>query len=263
MKTALITGASSGIGREFAKILAHDGYNLVIVARGREGLEHVKQMIGERHPTISVKILEKDLSKLENVHFIYEELKREKVDIDVLVNNAGFGDLGNFYEETWERQRGMIEVNVLALVYLTHLFLPHMVTRKNGKILNVASTAAFQPGPKMAVYYATKAFVLNFSEAIAIELEGTGVTVTTLCPGPTATHFQSVAGIHNSRFFRNKVLPTPGEVARFGYKAMKKGERIAIYGWFNKLLIFFIRFIPRHLLDHISEYIQNNVKRAY
>jgi len=262
-KTALITGASSGIGREFAKLLGNDGYNLVLVALGRDGLEAARKQIEEHQKHIDIKIFDLDLSKTENIESLYAELKADKIHVDVLVNNAGFGHLGNFYEEDWRREKGMIDVNVTAVVYLTHLFLPEMIKKGAGKILNVASTAAFQPGPRMAVYYATKAFVLSFSEAIAIELEGTGITVTALCPGPTATHFQSVAGVHNSRRFRNKVLPSPKEVAEYGYKAMKKGRRVAIYGWLNNILVFSVRLLPRHLLDHISKYIQDNVKRSY
>ncbi len=261
MKTALITGASSGIGREFAKILAKDGYNLVIVARGREALEKVREQIQEHHD-VNIKIFDKDLSKAINIEEIYQTLKREKCQIDVLVNNAGFGDLGLFYKEQWDRQLGMIEVNIIAVAHLTHLFLPGMVARQNGKILNVASTAAFGPGPMMAVYYATKVFVLHFSEAISNELRGTGVTITALCPGPTATHFQSVAGIHNNRLIR-KNLPTPLEVARFGYKAMKQGRRIAVYGWFNKFFIFSVRLLPRSIILRITRYVQDNMKRSY
>lgn len=262
MATALITGASSGIGRELAKLFAKDDYDLVIVARGREALEKVREQIQEHHK-VNIKIIDKDLSRTDNIQELYEILVRDKVEIDVLVNNAGFGDLGPFYKEQWGRQLGMIEVNVVAVVFLTHLFLPGMVQRGNGKILNLASTAAFQPGPMMAIYYATKAFVLHFSEAISNELKGTGVTVTALCPGATATHFQSVAGIHNTRVIRNKVLPTPAEVALFGYKAMKKGKRVAIYGWYNKVLVFGIRLLPRWLVLRITRYIQDNVKRAY
>lgn len=262
-KTALITGASSGIGREFAKILGNDDYDLILVALGRDGLEVVREQIQAHSKHTHIKIFDLDLSKTENIDSLYAELKADKIHVDVLINNAGFGHLGNFHEEDWRREKGMIDVNVTAVVYLSHLFIPEMVRKGAGKILNVASTAAFQPGPRMAVYYATKAFVLNFSEAVAIELEGSGVTVTALCPGPTATHFQSVAGVHNSRRFRNKVLPSPREVAEYGYRAMKKGKRVAIYGWLNNVLVFSVRFLPRHLLDHISEYIQDNVKRSY
>jgi short-subunit dehydrogenase len=263
MKTALITGASSGIGREFAKLFAKDGYDLVLVARGREGLEHVKQLIEEHHHKVNVQIFDHDLSKIENIDSIYHALREQKRHIDVLVNNAGFGDFGNFYQTPWSREHQMMEVNMIAVVYLTKRFLPRMVSQGEGKILNVASTAAFQPGPKMAVYYATKTFVLNFSEAIADELRNTGVTVTTLCPGPTATHFQSVAGIHNTRLIRNKVLPSPADVALFGYKAMMKGKRVAIYGWLNKLFIFAERFLPRFAVIRFTRYLQENVKRPY
>lgn len=258
MKTALITGASSGIGREFAKLLAKDGYNLVIVARGREALEKVREQIQEHHD-VNIKIFDKDLSKLENINFIHDELKRQKCDIDILVNGAGFGDYGKFQDMPWERELGMMGVNMVAVVYLTKLFLPGMIARGNGKILNIASTAAFQPGPLMAVYYATKAFVLHFSEAIGNELRGTGVTVTTLCPGPTATHFQSVAGIKNSRFIRNK-LPSASEVAKFGYRALSKGKTTVIYGYYNRLLIFFARFLPRRFVIKIMRYIQEHIK---
>ncbi len=262
MSTALITGASSGIGRELAKLFAKDDYNLILVARGREALEKVRNQILEHHPRLSIMIFDRDLSAQANIDEIYETLKREGRDVDVLVNNAGFGDIGFFHEDQWSRERGMIEVNVIAVAYLTRLFLPEMVARKNGKILNTSSTAAFQPGPKMAIYYATKAFVLNFGEALSNELRGTGVTVTTLCPGATATHFQSVAGIHNTRQIRN-MLPTPKEVATYGYKALMKGKRLAIYGWYNKFFVFSVRFLPRWLVLRITRHVQDNVKRVY
>jgi hypothetical protein len=259
-KTALITGASSGIGREFAKLFAKDGYDLVIVARGREALEKVREQIQEHHK-VQVKIFDRDLSQTHNISEIYGKLLEEKIEIDVLVNNAGFGDFGKFHERDWDRQLGMVQVNVIAVMQLTRLLLPHMVKRGNGKILNVASNAAFQPGPLMAVYYATKAFVLSFSEAISNELEGTGVTVTTLCPGPTATHFQTIAGVHNTRLFRTRVLPHPKEVALFGYKAMQNKRRVVVHGWYNKFIVFIERFSPRWLTLRLTRYVQENVKQ--
>ena len=169
-------------------------------------------------------------------------------EIDYLINNAGFGDYGLFYESDWDKQERMINLNMLALTQLTHLFLPDMLKRKSGKIMNVASTAAFQPGPLMSVYYASKAYVLFFSEAIANELEGTGVTVTALCPGPTKSGFQKAANVEHSKMLNAKSIPTSKKVAEYGYKAMMKGKHVAVHGFMNKELTFFSRRAPKKFI---------------
>ena len=211
----LITGASSGIGLETARLFAADGIDVVLTARRADRLEELG------------------------------------LEIDCLVNNAGFGQLGLFSESDRQRQLQMIRLNVLALTNLTRLFLPGMLAKGRGSILNVASTAAFQPGPLMAVYFATKAYVLSFSSAIAEELEGTGVTVTVLCPGPTASEFQKTADMENVSMLKGRRLPSSAEAAAFGYKAMKKGKRIVIHGLGNRLLVFATRFAPEKMLTRI------------
>lgn len=243
-KTALITGASSGIGLELARIFASKGTNLVIVSRNVIELSKLKTELIEKHK-IYVEEIEKDLSVPGAAKEVFEEVKSLSFDVDYLVNNAGFGDYGLFYKSDREKQERMINVNILALTQLTRLFLPEMVERKNGRIMNVASTAAFQPGPLMSVYYASKSYVLFFSEAIANELEGTGVTVTALCPGPTKSGFQKAANVELSKMMNANSIPTAERVAKYGYKAMMKGKRVAIHGLKNKELIFISRRAPK------------------
>ena len=191
-KTALITGASGGIGYEFAKLLAKDCNTLVLVARSKDRLKEIKKELETASP-ISVIVVAQDLSEPDAAEKIFRRLESEHIIVDILINNAGFGDHGAFVETDWRKEEKMIAVNISALTEMTKLFLKGMVERKSGRILNVASTAAFQPGPFLAVYYASKAYVLSFSEVIVNELKGKGVTVTALCPGPTATGFALAA----------------------------------------------------------------------
>lgn len=242
-KTALITGASSGIGLEFAKIHASKGGNLVLVARNIAKLNELKAEL-EKQYSISVYVIEKDLSVKDTPLEVYEELKKENIQIDYLINNAGFGDLGFFTETNWEKELKMINLNIIALTQFTKLYVKDMVARKSGKIMNLASTAAFLPGPMMAVYFATKAYVLNLSEAINGEVKKHGVTVTSLCPGPTVSGFMAAAEIEENKLFNNK-NPSSREVAEFGYKAMMKGKAVAIHGLKNYILANSVRFIPR------------------
>lgn len=250
MKTALITGASSGIGLEFAKLLANEKYNLVLVARNESNLNLLKNEL-EKDYGIRVIIIPKDLSVINSVKEIYDELKEEGIIVDLLINNAGFGALGNFDEIDWETQRDMIKVNVMSLVYLTKLFVEDMKKRGNGGIVNVASTAAYQPGPRMAVYYATKSFVLNFTLAIAHELKKSGVKVTVLCPGPTSTDFQARAGMTGTNLMKYMNFHSAKFVAEYGYRAFLKGKAVAIPGTLNRFYIYMIRFIPRKLVSAI------------
>ena len=204
-QTALVTGASSGIGEELAKLAAADGCNLVLVARRQERLDALARDLSVAHG-VSARVITADLANRAAPRRIAEELTKGRLTIDILVNNAGLGIYGPFWERELGKELEVVQVNVVALTELTGLLLPGMISRKRGRILNVASTAAFQPGPWMAVYYATKAYVLSFSEAIAEELKGTGVTVTALCPGPTITEFQGAAGVRHrasSRRFRH------------------------------------------------------------
>jgi hypothetical protein len=247
LKTALVTGASSGIGREFAKLLAREGHDLVLVARRREALEELARELAVKHG-VAARVIAKDLTAPDSTAEIFDELERERLSVDILVNNAGLGLHGRFWETDLDRQLAVIQVNVVALTALTGLFLPGMVARGRGRIVNVASTAAFQPGPYMAVYYATKAHVLSFSEALAEELRDTGVTVTALCPGPTATGFQEVAGLEDTLLFRGPLVMDAATGARIGWAGAKRGRRIVIPGLANRLLKETVRFSPRRLV---------------
>ncbi|MDX1770964.1 MAG: SDR family oxidoreductase, partial [Planococcaceae bacterium] len=238
-KTALITGATSGLGYEFVQLLAKEQYNLIVVARNEEKLLSIKS----EFPLLNVTTIPMDLSKPGSVRKLVEEIQEKELQVDVLINNAGFGLLGKFDELNVEKQLEMIQLNISALTELTHAFLPQMKKQKFGQIMNVASTAAFQPGPMMAVYYATKAYVLSFSEALVEELVGTGVTVTTLCPGATKTNFGSVANVEKTKMFSKAMDATT--VAALGYNGMKNGKRVVITGGSNKIGATAAKFLPR------------------
>jgi short-subunit dehydrogenase len=255
-KTALITGASNGIGLALAHIHASKGDNLVLVARSLEKLNELKHTLEEKHG-ISVYTIGKDLSKNNAAQEVYGELKQHSITVDYLINNAGFGDYGLFVESDWTTQEQMINLNITALTQFTKLFLTDMVNRKNGKIMNVASTAAFQPGPTMAVYYATKAYVLHFSEAINNEVRKQGVTVTSLCPGATESGFQAAAAMEESKLVKGRKLPTSEEVAQYGYDAMMKGKTVAIHGMLNAIMANSIRLMPRSWVVKITRFIQD------
>lgn len=250
-KTALITGASYGIGLELAKLFAEKGYRLVLVARNGPRLSEIQKEIQKSFST-SVDFIVKDLTEPDAPQEVFDELRARNIDVHALVNNAGYGWLGQFSEGDVNSQLGMIDLNVRAVTYLTHLALPSMVTNKAGYILNVASTAAFQPGPLMAVYYATKAYVLSFSEAIANEVKGSGITVTALCPGPTSTEFASRANMTTSRLFRGSGIMDATIVAKLGFEGMMKGQTIVIPGTRNKALAASTRFAPRRLITRIA-----------
>lgn len=259
MATALITGASSGIGLEFAKVFAENGNNLVLVARSGDKLNKLAEEL-RAAKNVQVKVITADLSKMNEVQAVYDTCKAENIVVDYLVNNAGFGDFGFFINSDWKKTEQMIDLNIKSLTLLNRLFAPDMVSRKSGRILNVASTAAFQPGPTMAVYYATKSYVLFLSEAMSNELKGTGVTVTCLCPGATESGFQSAAAMEESALVKGKKLPTSAEVAKFGYKAMMKGRLTVIHGFMNYLLANSIRFAPRAWVLPIVRKIQGHAK---
>ena len=254
-KTALITGASGGIGYELAKLFAADGNNLVLVARNEQKLNEVKREI-EKEFGVTVNVITCDLSKPRAAIEVFEATTNLNIKVDYLVNNAGFGDFGLFYERRFEKQSDMVSLNVTALTELCHLYLPQMVEKRHGKILNVASIAAFQPGPLMAVYYATKAFVLSLTEALSVELKGTGVTVTALCPGPTKTGFEDTAKLESSGLFKNLKVVTAKEVAIYGYKQMKKNKVIAIHGFMNRLIVCGSKLAPRALVRKLVYNIQ-------
>ncbi|WP_026231630.1 SDR family NAD(P)-dependent oxidoreductase [Neolewinella persica] len=230
----LITGASSGIGKELARIHAEKKRDLVIVARRESELNELKQALEQAHG-VSVKVIAKDLTKPDSGKEIREELDREGINVDYLFNNAGFGGRGNFHEQEWGMLSGMIDLNIKSLTELCHLFLPGMVKRSKGKVLNTSSTAGFMPGPLQAVYFATKAYVNSFSKAIASELEGSGVTVTALCPGAVATEFADTADLSDTSLFENAA--TPRSTAEKGYAAMEAGKLEVITEFGLKVMI--------------------------
>jgi uncharacterized protein len=250
-KTALITGASLGIGRELAKLFGADHYDLVLAARDAARLAQFANELQQQFG-ITAKSFPLDLTASSAPQFLFDQLLRENIGVDVLVNNAGYGKLGSFSKVSAEDNLGQIQLNIVALTHLTNLFLGPMLERKSGKILNVASTAGFQPGPTMAVYYATKAYVISFSEAIASELRGTGVSVTCLCPGATDTNFQKVAGTEETTLFRRLRPMEAPTVARDGYRALMKGKPLVISGFRNWLLTESLRLSPRRLVTEVS-----------
>lgn len=256
-KTVLITGASSGFGYEFVKLFAKDNYNLILVARNIEKLEEIKS----EFPSSKITVVQKDLIQPNSVKELYSEIKEKGLNVDILVNNAGSGLLGRFDKLDIGRQIDMIQLNVSALTELTHYVLQEMKQRRNGKILNVASTAAFQPGPLMAVYYATKAYVLSFSEALVEELRGAGITVTALCPGPSKTNFAKAANVEKTKMFAR--VMNADTVAKMGYKALMRGQRVVITGTLNKIGAYAAKFLPRRYVAKIAKAItrEGNVSK--
>jgi short-subunit dehydrogenase len=251
---ALVTGASGGIGLELARILARNGYDLVLVARSAEKLATVAEGL-ERDHKVKVRIIVKDLAISGAAAEIHEALAADSVGVDVLINNAGVGLFGPFAELSVEGQVDMVRLNVESPTVLARLLLPPMLERGSGRILNVASTAAFQPGPLMAVYYATKAYLLSLSEAIANEVAGTGVTVTALCPGPTVTGFSSHAGTGQSRLFAGPTMDAK-TVAEIGYAALMAGKPVVVPGIRNRILAFGVRLAPRQMVTQIARRMQ-------
>lgn len=239
----LVTGASSGIGRELALQFALHGMDLVLVARSREKLEQLADELRTKHQ-VAAEVICADLSKEAEVRGLFEETERRGLQIDILVNNAGFGDMAHFWDVPPERYQQVIAVNIAALTQLTRLYLPGMMQRKQGRILNVASTASFQPGPNVAVYFATKAYVLSLSEALWTELRGTGVTVTCLAPGPTRTAFGDQAHMQHTPLFRFALMEAE-PVARAGYHATMKGKSLVVPGVANKLTTLSAKIWPR------------------
>lgn len=254
-----MTGASSGIGLELASLAARDHHDLVLVARRRDRLESIGRGLAEEFGIV-VTVLDKDLADPAAPAAIARECEALAIAPDILVNNAGLGVYGRFAETPLARELEMIQVNVTALTHLTKLFLPGMIARGRGRILNVASTAAFQPGPLMAIYYASKAYVLSFSEALANETAGTGVTVTALCPGPTITEFQKAAGVETTHLFRSPLVMAAGPVARAGWDGMKRGRRVVIPGLRNRTLVQALRVTPRRLATAVARKVQESRK---
>jgi uncharacterized protein len=245
-KTALVTGASGGIGKSIAEQFAQAGYDAVIVARNLAELEKIADAWQARY-NVTVTPIRADLAQAGAAQALADDVIARKIEVAYLVNNAGYGLFGNFKDSALEGELDMMTINMTTLTILSKRFLPS-VLKHQGKIMNVASTAAFQPGPYMAVYYATKSYVLSFSEALASELDGTGVTVTALCPGPTASGFQERAAMHDSGLVKGKRLPTAEEVGALGYHAMMAGKRVYVPGAMNWLMAQSVRFTPRSLV---------------
>jgi short-subunit dehydrogenase len=247
---ALITGASSGFGKEFAHLFAKDGIPCVLVARDTDKLTELKKELEVAHD-MRAEVVTLDLSITDNCTKLYEQLRKKGITVRYLVNNAGFGDFGEFHTTSLEKDIGMIQVNITAVTVLTRLFGADMVAQKQGRILNIASTAAFLPGPLMTEYYATKHYVLAFSEGLAEEWRDYGVSVTALCPGPSATGFKKAADLDSSKLFSSRRLSSAADVARTGYDAMMQGETVVVHGFTNNLLVQLPRFLPRFLVAKI------------
>lgn len=254
-KTALITGASGGLGQAFAKAYAAQGFDLVLVARSTDTMLALKEELKSAQD-VKVWVFPCDLVRKDAALSVAEFLKANDIQLDALVNNAGFGDFGPFARCNWEKQYEMVQVNVTALMQLTRCILPDMIARKHGVVLNVASIAAFQAGPLMSVYYASKAFVLSFTEALSVELKGTGVRVLALCPGPTKTGFEARANLKNSGLFHNMKVGGATDVVAYGLRMLEKGKVIAIPGLLNRTGIVLSKFAPRSLSAQVVYLIQ-------
>jgi uncharacterized protein len=249
-QTVLLTGASSGIGLELSRIFAQNQYNLILVARSAQKLEALASELKEKHQ-INVTVIPADLSQPAAAQTLFDNVQEKNLQVDILVNNAGYGIQADYHEADLTDQIGMMQLNIVTLSVLTRLFLPQMVARKSGKILNVGSTGSFAPVPSMAVYGATKAYVLSFSQAIAEELRNSGVTVSALCPGMTLTGFQDRSGVGDAFLAKIGAMQAV-DVAKIAYKGLMHGKRIIIPGLFNKVLIFLTGLTPRRLATSMS-----------
>jgi short-subunit dehydrogenase len=258
-ETVLVTGASSGIGRELARQFAKHGHPLVIVAPVQSELDAVAAELRQEYG-VTVQAIAKDLEQEDAAEEIYDELAEDDIQIDILVNNAGHGQRGNFWEVSLERHISVIRLNVEAVIRLSRLFLPSLVKRGRGRVLNLASIAGFEPGPLMAVYHASKAFVLSWSEALATELKDTGVTVTALCPGPVDTDFFPKAEMVETNAFQNAKVMSPQEVAEAGYDALMRGERVYVPGGINKAMVFSRRFMSESAQAKMNEHMYDDAK---
>jgi uncharacterized protein len=250
-KTALVTGGSSGLGVDFAKELAKEGANLILVARREERLKTVQAEI-EKDFGVDVNVVVMDLTVTDAPQVLYDQLKGAGKQVDVLVNNAGYGLFGTFLELTWEKQKNMLDLDILTVTHMTRLFVPDMVERKFGAVLQVSSIGAYQPAPTYATYSAAKTYVLHFSEALDHELRGTGVNVSIVSPGVTATEFLKVAGQQPTLYQRMVMMESP-EVARQGIRALLRQRRSVVPGFFNAFSAFLMRFTPRRLMTILSD----------
>lgn len=260
MTYTLLTGASSGIGFELAFVFARHQRNLILVARSEDKMLSLKKDLQQKYK-VDVQVVPFDLAQPYSAQKLFDLVQTQKWSVDCLVNNAGFGDHGPFVESSPQKITEMVQLNITTLTDLTRLFLPIMIKNRFGQILNVASTAAFQPGPLMSVYYATKAYVLHFSEGIHEELKGSGVTVTALCPGPTTSGFQKAANLQDVPLFDRMKVPDSKSVAEYGYRAMQKGTVVAVHGFLNAILAASVSFIPRILARKMAMKLQQNKVR--
>jgi len=255
-KTALITGASIGIGSEFCKLFAQDGYDLILVARSQNKLEVLAKELEENYK-VTTHVIVKDLSKADAAQELFDETQTKNLTVDVLVNNAGIGSNGKFTGLDLATELNMVQLNVTSLVALCHLYGKAMSERKQGKILNVASTAAFQPGPYMANYYASKSYVLLFSEALHEELKKEGVTVTALCPGATKTEFFNAADMVGTNLANSPFIMPAEKVAKIGYAALNKGRAVVVSGWVNWVMAQSVRISPRLVIRKVVAFINS------
>jgi short-subunit dehydrogenase len=255
-QTALVTGASAGIGVDLAECLARDGYDVIVTARSEGALREVAARLSSAHGTRVTPIVQ-DLGQIGGGAKLADAIRAQGLHVDVLVNNAGYGTAGAFCESDIDTELGMIDLNDRALVELTHIYWPHMLASRTGGVLNVASTAAFQPGPLMATYYASKAFVLSFSEALWEEARGTGVRVSCLCPGPTTSKFRERAGTDKKKLSRATTPMSSASVAELGYRAWKSNKRVAVTGLRNRFLAAAVPFLPRTTILGIVRNLQS------
>lgn len=250
-KYVMITGASSGIGRELAKLFSRDGYHLILVARRLDKLDSLANELSALHGTTST-VIAKDLTSPTAPDELFQTLKEQAIELDVLVNNAGLNHYGKYHEVAFTHHHTLLQTNLNTLVKMTHLALEGMCKRGSGKILNIGSTASFVPGPRNAIYCASKAFVLSFSEGLSSDLEGTGVTVTTLCPGATKSEFAEKANLTKAPLFNHGVMGA-SDVAAIGYSALLAGKRTIVAGLLNNLLVISLRFTPRPIALWMSK----------
>ena len=244
IRYTLVTGASTGIGYELSKLFAKDKHNLILVSRNKNKLQSVKNELLKYN--IDIKILALDLESSEDIQSLFNYIEINKLAVNILINNAGIGTFGDFNDIEWSKEEALIDINIKALTQLTKYFLPKILECKNGGVLNVASTAAFCSGPRMAAYYASKAYVLNLTEAIYEEYKDNGIKISCLCPGPVKTSFQGKAGIKKSEAAK-KYLMDAEEVAKVCYKDFNKGKLIIIPGMKNKLLVMGNKLLPRSI----------------
>ncbi len=250
-KTALITGASGGIGLELSRIFAQNGYDVVLVARSEDKLTRIKGAIEKRYG-VRAYVFACDLAEQDAAKRVFEFTHQNSLQVYALVNNAGFGDCARFEKSDWQKQYDMVRLNIIALMQLTHCYLPEMKKLGEGRILNISSVASFCAGPNMSVYYATKAFVRSFSEAISEEAREYGVTVTALCPGPVETGFEKAANVGDAPAFNLMPLADPHDVALCGYRAMMRGRTLKYYGIIAKATAFAVRMLPRSVCRRVA-----------